>query len=141
MLSEQDIIDRHKQALGEAHRACQNLAKHADPDHVAWKGPQYTALKAALDRLEGSCRQIGTWRGDARWVRLGAVYGRTRISIQSKFVGQKWGYFKELMALFELGKRRLEEMDAKTGVLGPILPQRASEWLWMPPVRPAGGLH
>lgn len=135
-LTDQEILDRHRQSLGEANRACQMLGRFADKDLIGLKGGHYGELKRALDSLEGSARQLGTLRGDARWIRLGAVYGRTRIVIQRMFGRQQWAKFGELRSLFELGERRLEELDAKTGTLGPILPKRASEWLIMPEVRP-----
>ena len=47
-LQEADIIDRHRQSLGDAHRACQELGKNANDDYVAMRGPHYTALKEAL---------------------------------------------------------------------------------------------
>jgi hypothetical protein len=131
-LSDREYLDRHKQSLGEAHRACQLLAKNQDPMHLMPRGRHYIDLKDALAALEGSARQLGTLRSDARWIRLGAVYGRTKLLIQPKMREQNWKYFGTLMPLFDLGVRRLAELDVKTGVLGPILPKRASEWLVMP---------
>ncbi len=135
-LTDAEILDRHRQALGEASRACQELGRFADPLLIGLKGGHYMALKSALDVLEGSARQIGQLRADARWVRLGAVYGRTRITIAPMYGRQAWVEFGKLRSLFDLGERRLGELDMKTGKLGAILPQRASEWLIMPPVTP-----
>lgn len=134
-LTDAEILDRHRQSLGEAHRACQNLAKFADPTIIGLKAPDYLNLKAALDALIGSSRQLGTLRGDARWIRYGHVYNQARIMVQGYFADKKWMTFGKMTALFELGHRRLDELDMKTGVIGPILPQRSSEWLIMPPVR------
>lgn len=69
-LTETEIVDRHRQALGEAHRACQRLGKNADDDYLAIRGPDYTALKEAVELLEGSARQMAHFRSDARWLKL-----------------------------------------------------------------------
>jgi hypothetical protein len=137
-LTDAEVLDRHKTSLGEARDACQSLGQFADPLLVGLKGGHYAALKRSLDMLEGSCRQLGTLRADARWIRLGAVYGRARITVQIMFSGQKWADFGKMRTLFELGQRRLAELDMKTGVRSeqPILPQRASEWLHMPSLQP-----
>lgn len=141
MLSENEILDRHQQALGEARRACQHLGRNADPEYLAPRGAHYAHLTRSLKALEGSCRQMAHFRSDARWLRLGIHYARQMRTVQAKFVGQQWAWFNEFKALFELGERRLAELrDAKTGVSGAILPKRASEWLILPdttPVRPA----
>ncbi len=137
-LTDAEILDRHRESLGDASTACQALARFADPEMIGLKGGHYVELKRSLDKLEGSCRQLGTLRSDARWIRLGAVYGRARINVQIMFAGQKWREFGQMKALFELGTRRLAELDAKTGVRSsqPILPHRASSWLWMPSLQP-----
>lgn len=132
MISETEILDRHRQSLGEAHRACQRLGKNADPTYLAPRGHDYGNLKRALDTLEGSARQMAHFRADARWLKLGMLYAKARRAAQAKFVGQRWDYFGELMKLFELGHRRLEELQARTGTHGPILPSRPSEWLHLP---------
>lgn len=130
-LTETDILSRHVQSLGEASRACQKLGRNADPDYLALRGGDYAELCEALDNLEGSCRQLGHYRGDARWIRLSVVYARAKMAAQPKFVLQKWSWFGELKALFELGERRLDELNARTGRLSadPILPKNAESWL------------
>lgn len=144
-LSEQEILDRHRQALGEADRACQNLSRNADPDHKAPRGKEYGDLKRALDNLEGSARQMAHHRGDTRWLKLGVVYAKAMRGAQQKFIGQKWAWFAELRQLFHLGHRRLAELaEEKTGRTGLILPKR-TDWLvlpdWRSPFNPAGRLH
>lgn len=144
-VTEQDVLDRHKQALGEAHRACQRLGKNADTDYLAPRGHDFQELKRALTRLEGSARQMAHLRSDARWIKLGVLYAKVMRTAQVKFVGQRWNAFNDLMEIFTTGSRRLEELQAKTGTTGPILPKRASDWLilpdYSPSVRPAGMLH
>lgn len=132
MITENEILSRHKQALGEAHRACQRLGRNADTDYLAPRGNDYGDLKEALTLLEGSTRQMAHFRADARWLRLGVVYAKAMRIAQVKFVSQKWNAFNDLKELFDIGHRRLEELQVKTGTRGPILPQRASEWLVMP---------
>jgi hypothetical protein len=133
VLSEAEVFDRHSQALGEARRACQHLGSQLDPDKVAPRGRHYGELSRSLKALEGSCRQLSHMRADARWVKLGVVYARVLRAMQRKFVGQRWQWFRDLTAVFELGERRLAELrDTKTGKLGPILPERPSNWLIFP---------
>lgn len=132
-LTETEIVDRHRQALGEAHRACQRLGKNADDDYLAIRGPDYTALKEAVELLEGSARQMAHFRSDARWLKLGVLYARTLAKIPSWFIGQKWKNFTALMPLFENGKRHLEDLNGRTGRAGPILPERPESWIIMDP--------
>jgi hypothetical protein len=132
-LSESEVLDRHRQSLGEAKRACLALKRHADPNLLELKGPDYMALKKNLEMLETSARQIAHFRSDSRWIRLGAIYGRARIQVQGLYGNRKWLLFGELASLFDRGLVHLAELDKQTGVVGrPILPQRQSEWMWMP---------
>lgn len=132
-LTEQEIVDRHVQALGEARRACQALGRNADPEYIAPRGKHYGDLKRALDHLEGSCRQLAHYRADARWLRLGVLYAKAMRAAQAKFVGQRWGYFNELIKLFENGLRQMDDLQTrKTGQLGAILPARPADWLVLP---------
>lgn len=135
MITESEILSRHKQALGEAHRSCQRLGRNAADDYLAPRGQDYGELKEALEALEGSCRQMAHFRADARWLRLGVVYAKAMRISQTKFVAQKWNAFNELKGLFELGHRRIEELQTRTGTAGPILPQNPSSWLVMPDLK------
>lgn len=137
MLTEADILDRYRQSLGEAAQASKNLARNADPERAPPRGRDYAILKRSLTTLEGCCRQMGTWRGDARWIRLGALYAKILLQTQPKFVLQRWAWFGALPAHFEHGLAALKDLkDRRTGLLSstPILPNRASEWLAMPEV-------
>lgn len=137
-LTDAEILARHKESLGDARTACQMLARFADPTLLELKGGHYAELKRNLDMLEGSCRQLAQLRSDARWIRLAAVYGRARITVQIMFAGQQWGDFGKMSALFELGHRRLAELNAKTGMRSSlvILPRRQGEWSYMPSLQP-----
>jgi hypothetical protein len=132
MLSEREILDRHRQALGEAKRACQKLSRNADPEYIAPRGEWYAELRSSLMLLEGSCRQLAHHRGDARWLKLGILYGKTMRSCQSRFVGQRWAWFGQLTQLFVIGQRNIDDLDKSTGRIGPILPARPSDWLLLP---------
>lgn len=142
MLTEAEILSRHHQALGEARGACQRLGRNADADYLAPRGHDYGELRRALKALEGSSRQMAHFRADARWVKLGIVYAKAMRAAQAKFVGQRWSYFNELTALFELGLRRMNDLkDNRTGRLGAILPTQPTDWLILPDLkRPAAPL-
>lgn len=130
MLSEQEVLSKHSQCLGEGHKACQRLGRNADPTHLAPRGHDYGELRRALKELEGTCRQMAALREDTRWTKLGIFYAKVMRAIQPKFVGQRWVWFGKLAELFEQGQRRVAELkDAKTGKLGPILPQNPSSWI------------
>jgi hypothetical protein len=136
-LTDGEILDRHRQSLSEGREACRQLARFADPELLELKGGHYKVVKDSLDKLIGTCRQLASLRSDTRWTRLSAVYSRARIAVQNMYAAGSWWEFGKLASLFELGERRLAELDMKTGVVGrAILPQRASEWLVMPPLRP-----
>lgn len=134
-LTDQEILDRYTQSLGEGRRAVEFLARFVDPTVVDLKGPHIVALKQSLEMLEGCARQIGTLRRDARWTRLAAVFGRARIMTPKLVASNRWDQIARLKIMFEGAQRSLIELDKKTGVPSSeaILPKRASEWLWMPP--------
>ena len=138
-LTEADIISRHIYALKDAHEACRRLGLNADPDHLERRGRWYTELKAAAEILEGSCRQLAHWRSDARWLKLGIIYGRIARDMQPKYVGQRWAWFNKLLPLFAHGMASMQQLkDMRTGMPSstPILPNRASEWLSLPAFTP-----
>lgn len=144
-LTELEILDRHRDALGLAHRACQRLGQNARDDYLAPRGQHYGELKEALELLEGSARQMAHFRADARWLKLGVLYAKTMRIAQVKFIGQKWNAFNQMMPLFVNGKKHLEDLQMKTGTRGPILPQNPSSWLVMPdlkiPMPPSPRFH
>jgi hypothetical protein len=131
-LTEAEILDRHQDALGIAHRSCQSLGRNAADDYLAPRGQDYGELKEALELLEGSARQMAHFRADARWLKLGILYAKVMRKAQASFIAQRWNDFNKLMPLFVTGKRHLQDLQMKTGTRGPILPQRPSDWLIMP---------
>jgi hypothetical protein len=139
-LTEKEVLDRHVQALGEAHRACQALGRNANNEYLAPRGQDYGELREALEALEGSARQMSHFRSDARWIRLGVLYAKVMRTAQASFVAatidyRRWNDFNKLMPLFVNGKRQLHDLQARTGVTGPILPQNPSNWLVLPDLR------
>ena len=134
-ITESEVLSKHVQSLGEAHRACQEIGRNADPEWIEPRGRHYKNLKDALMALEGSCRQLSHFRADARWLKLGILYGRANRAAQAKFVRQDWMWFNKIRLLFDNGLRAMDELaNAKTGRLAskPILPSRPSDWLTLP---------
>lgn len=139
MASEHEIIEQHRASLREARECCLKLRKNAvEPSP---RGAVYMDLKAALKRLEGTCRQMGHMRGDARWFRLATVYaGREQTIAASRtgtearqfasaevlarryFLCGEWLAFGGLAQLFALGLRRLDELaERKTERAGTLI--------------------
>lgn len=136
-LSEVEILSKHKQSLSEARDACLWLAKNQDPEYIAPRGRHYRNLRTALKELEGTCRQLSMFRSDARFTRLGMVYAKAMLIARKHFVVHNWKAFKQLSDLFIRGLVEMEALSTRrTGALGPILPQRPSDWIIMPEVKP-----
>lgn len=137
MLSESEILSRHMQALSEAKIACDALGLNADPTYVMPRGKHYTMLRTAVEALEGSARQMAHFREDTRWLKLGIFYAKIYRAIQAKYIGQRWSYFKSLIAVFDKGQHSLADLkDRKTGTGKAILPSRAVDWLILPDHKP-----
>lgn len=135
-LTEGEILSRHKAALGEAREACQFLARNADPMLIAPRSHHYRTLRAALNALEGSSRQMAHWREDARWLKLGIHYAKAMRIAQRLFANMNWLEFQRLGIMFENGSRHLDELaQRRTGHVGMILPKN-TDFLRMPEVFP-----
>ena len=139
MLTESETLSQHRASLREARECCLRLQRNAV--ETSPRGAVYMDLKAALKRIEGTCRQMGHMRGDARWFRLATIYaGReTRIAAsrtgaemretpsaevlaRKYFLTNDWLAFGQLAKLFELGLRRADELaHAKTERLGTLI--------------------
>lgn len=136
-LSEQEILSKHEQCLKEGADACAWLGRRADPEQMFPAGPHYRKLRTAIRELEGTSRQMAQWRADARWVRLGVFWAKVLRTARKEFARHGWSELGRLRAAFEKGSHAMQELrDAKTGTLGPILPQRASNWLILPEDNP-----
>ncbi len=147
-LTESEIIDRHRQSLQEAHAECKWLTAQ---ERSKWersaarpRGEHYVKLREALNRLEGSCRQMMYWRADARWLKLANLYARAMPMCQRWYLAQKWLAFDTLAPLFEAGMARMNYLaEMRTGVLSstPILPEPGNMDFvrlpdWKPPWQP-----
>lgn len=150
-LTESEIIARHKQALSDARGECDWLAAQ---ERSKWekgtarpRGRHYMNLRDALNKLEGSCRQMAHWRGDARWLKLATIYQRAMPMCQRWYMAQKWLQFGQLAEVFESGQARMAYLrDGRTGALSsrPILPEPGNmDWArlpdWKPAWQPRGG--
>lgn len=130
MLTEHQIMTQHLASLRQAREACLKLMRQAA--ETSPRGAVYMDLKAAIKRIEGTCRQMGHARGDARWFRLATIYaGReTRIAASRTgedvrrvpsaevlarkfFLGNQWLKFGDLATLFEVGLRRADELASR----------------------------
>ena len=118
-LTESEILDCFKTNLRLAVDHCEQLVI------LPARGPTYTKLREELKLMEGCCRQMAAWRGDARWLPIG---------IAMEMVHQKsqhWLRYHHPRKLFLKLAENLrgllhlaEVTETKaTGVLGrPILP-------------------
>lgn len=130
MLTEAEIMAQHQASLRQARECCLKLQRNAV--EVSPRGAVYMDLKAALKRLEGTCRQMGHMRGDARWFRLATLYAGRELRIAASRTGAEarqapsaevlarkylltgdWLKFGQLAALFELGLRRADELATR----------------------------
>jgi hypothetical protein len=137
-LTQAEVLSKHKQSLSEGRDACLWLAKNQDPEYIAARGRHYKNLRTALKELEGTCRQLSMMREDARYTKLGMVYAKAMLIAHKHFLRQNWRAFKQLSDLFIRGLVEMENLSTrKTGTFGPILPQRPSDWIIMPEVKPA----
>lgn len=137
-LSENEIVSRHIQALGECRGACQELGRHADPDYLALKGGHYRQLKQSLEALEGTCRQLSMFREDARWLALGMIYAKTLRIAQRAYVEERWSKFTALIGMFHNGLVQMNDLkDRATGRIGSIIPANLSSFLILPDHTPA----
>jgi hypothetical protein len=58
---------------------------------------------------------------------------------QAKYIGQNWRFFGQMVAIFEKGLHSLDDLATrKTGVRGPILPQRPTSAPGPPRMRQSG---
>lgn len=87
-------------------------------------GPLYPNLRINLKFIEGGCRQAAFWRGDARWLALGAIAGRAANEAWQWVAPSKRHKMLSLAAMMENGLKASEQLqhDA-TGRSGLILPK------------------
>lgn len=121
-LTEIEVFDRLRTSLRSAADLCGKLAT------VPAQGPNYRKIIEELKLIEGCCRQVGHFREDMRWMKLGWEMSRFHARIgdcirshaaRDIFLSMKT---KILDALTECELLR----TVKTGRRGPILPRVAA---------------
>lgn len=129
-LSEHEIADRMRTALGDAIQASKDLAVKSRI------GQPYSRLRDNLALIEGCCRQMSMFRGDARWLPFGVAMATCHQKSGAMLRGHvrhgvfiPWAdgvineNFLKLAAELTVIKDFLDQMvTAKTGTTGPILP-------------------
>jgi len=139
-MSDTDYVKRHVESLSEARAAAHELGRLADPEYNGSRR-HYIALKEAVEKLEGSARQLGTLWSDARWIRNAAFWGRLRLKLQPAVMMERWAWFAGLPQVFDVGQRGMEDLlSRKTGQSSgkPILPTHAV-WAQHPDYHPELG--
>lgn len=117
-LTEQEIMDQLRRNIRQAAEHCEDLAV------VPMRGPVYSAMREELSLIEGCCRQMAAWRGDARWLPLGIAM--EQVHQRSK----DWLRFHHPRKMFLMLaeklrglQRMIEDVETRrTGKLGPIVP-------------------
>jgi hypothetical protein len=134
MLSEHEILSRHVQALQEAKDQCLWFSTQQDKERAAPRGHHYTLLREALKLAEGSARQMAHYRGDARWVRIGAFCAKLMRKVQILYVGQQWRKLGLLAEVFDGQMWKVEDFKhRRTDTLGVILPTPGKmDWIRQP---------
>lgn len=134
-LTEVEILDRMRQALGEAIQASKDLAVKSR------YGSPYQRLRDSLALIEGCCRQMAMWRGDGRWLPFGVAMANCHKRSGDMLRGHvkdgvfiPWSAgvinenFVKLAAELEVIREYLSTMaTAATGSVGPILPATPAE--------------
>lgn len=134
-LTEPEVLDRLKTAIGEAIQASKDLSIRSR------YGLPYQRLRDNLVLIEGCCRQMGAFRGDASWLPFGVYMGECH----KRAGGWLRGYHhngihivytpgvinqvfvklaQQLTAILEVVEMK---STAATGQLGPVLPETPSE--------------
>lgn len=129
-LSEGEILDMLKTSLGEAIQASKDLAVKSRI------GQPYSRLRDNLAYIEGCCRQMAAFRGDARWLPFGIAMATCHQKSGAMLRGHLEGgifipwspgvinkNFLKLAAELQVIADFLKDFYmAKTGTSGPILP-------------------
>jgi hypothetical protein len=129
-LTENEVDDRLKSAIGEARDACRNLAVRSA------EGRDYSSLRDSLMLIEGCCRQMAAFRADYRWLPVGMQIaechkraGSWLRGYEDKGVHVKWepGTMNKMFVMLgqvleQLGIMAEKIRTERTGIKGPILP-------------------
>lgn len=131
---EHEEVDRIKTYTREAIEACKELA-------VRSRGNPYKRLIDALHNIEGSCRVLGTQRGDYSWLPIGLKVAechkraggwlRGRVIHGIYLVQSPTELNQNFVMLAQVLQLLLDGIDkkytAKTGKVGPVLPTPPAE--------------
>lgn len=134
-LTENEVLDRMRTSLGEAIQASRDLAIRSR------YGAPYQRLRDHLSLIEGCCRQMAAFRGDATWLPLGIMMAECHkraggwirgYSHQGVHIvmapGQTNEVFLSLASKLSLMLGVVNaHAAAKTGTLGPVLPAKPLE--------------
>ena len=141
MLQENEVIDCHVDALKKARSCCVGLDSQGDDPHAEVAAYHYTELKSALDRLEGSARQLAYYREDTRWLKLATVYTRLMPLVQGNFGAMNWRAFGAMVPALDIAMKNAQALvERKTGKRGIILPDAPPVWAALPDWNPGGSV-
>lgn len=130
-LTEAEVIDRLKSSL----RECMDASKALATD--SRRGKHYSALREHLKLVEGCCRQLGAFREDSRYFKLGLQMEECHKAAGGWLRGYRVNGIKIMVApgqLNEMFVRLYINIEAilhgvemmvvaKTGQRGPIVPE------------------
>lgn len=131
-LSENEVVDCLRDNFRQGVTLCEALAR------LPAKGPSYRKLRTCLSLIEGSARQLGYMRQDARWLQIGLFAehchqraGRWLRGIQSEdgskrplAQGELHPMFLRLADIMRTGHVSAERLrSARTDRVGLILPK------------------
>jgi len=129
-VTEREILSLLKEAFRRAAEHCDKLAV------LPARGPTYLQLRADLQTCENCCRQVGWYRQDARWFRIGLMmeeahrraggWLRDRSMPRTENSNLAHPLFLRLAENLRFGVARVEELETTaTGRVGMILPKPA----------------
>lgn len=128
LLTEHEILDCLVENFRLAAGHCDALAV------LPARGPIYRLLRKELELVEGCCRQVAQYRGDARWLRIGLMmeeahrragtWLRDKSMPRTATLNAAHPLFLRLAENLRAGQKRAEELrDKATGRVGLILPK------------------
>lgn len=130
-VGENEIINRLKENLRLAAESCDRLSVERS------RGSAYVALRDQLELVENCCRQLGYYRGDARWFNMGLLMAeayrragkwmRDKSMPRTETQNAAHPLFKKLAENLRALLRRAQELETQaTGISGLILPKNMS---------------
>jgi hypothetical protein len=122
LLTEREIIDCLRANFRKAAEDCEKLAR------LPAQGPTYKRFREELKLIEGAARQLGYWRGDARWFQIGLQMEEAH-QRAGRWIREKWPrpLFIRLAENLRAGERAAHDLATKaTGRTGLILPKPKS---------------